>query len=567
MKSLYKYLLGFALIAVVFPACQDDLTKTPLDAPANTNFYSNQDELLLGINGAYNETLWWEITGSPAPEQLDAMTDLGFERSNGDIKAVALGSASSTSGIFESTWNQFYGALSRVNNLLGNMSRAEENVSSEFMERIEAEARFLRAYAYIYLSELYGDVPLLTEAPNIEDAQIARTSKSEVVDQIISDLDFAAQTLPESWSGSDEGRATKGAAFALKARIALYNERWDVAAQTAQEVMDMDVYSLYPDYGAMFQYEGIRNSGVILDMPFQTGVNTHNIPRRHGSRNMGAYSQSVPSQFIVDSYEATDGKPIDESSAYDPAHPFDNRDPRLDASIIRPQAIWGDFIFETHPDSSETWQVDEAGNRISRMTNQDVTNPFASFTGYLWRKYTDPEDYPSRIDESELNFILIRYAEVLLTYAEARIENGNIDQSVLEAINRVRARAYGVNLSDVSQYPAITTTSQSELRRIVRRERKVEFANEGLRLFDIRRWQIAEDVMNGMFMGRPQGAYRNILSAPEINNATGHPGYGGRQDLFRNVEPRTFNPNRDYLWAIPQAELDVNDEMTQNTGY
>src|SRR5690625_4239194 len=153
---------------------------------------------------------------------------------------------------------------------------------------------------------------------------------------------------------------------------------------------------------------------------------------------MVAYSQSVPSQFIVDSYEATDGKPIDESSAYDPAHPFDNRDPRLDASIIRPQAIWGDFIFETHPDSSETWQVDEAGNRISRMTNQDVTNPFASFTGYLWRKYTDPEDYPSRIDESELNFILIRYAEVLLTYAEARIENGNIDQSVLEAINRVR---------------------------------------------------------------------------------------------------------------------------------
>jgi hypothetical protein len=454
-----------------------------------------------------------------------------------------------------------------VNNLLDNMSRAEENVSGEFMQRVEAEARFLRAFSYLYLSELYGDVPLLTTVPTVEEAEIGRTPKEEVVNQIISDLDFAAQTLPESWPGGDQGRATSGAALALKARVALYNERYEMAAQTAQQIMQSGVYSLHPDFAEMFQYEGIRNSGVILDVPYQSGVNTHNVPRRHGSRNVGAWSQSVPSQFAVDSYEATDGEPIDESSVYDPDNPFENRDPRLDGSIVRPQAVWGGFIFETHPDSTETWRVDEQGNRTTKMANEDVTNPFATFTGYLWRKYTDPEDYPQRIDNSELNFIIIRYAEVLLTYAEARIESGNIDQSVLDAINRVRARGYGVDLAQTTEYPAITTTNQSELRRIVRRERKVEFANEGLRLFDIRRWRIADEVMDGTFVGRPRGAYATIPNAPDIGDATGHPDYMGMLDLYRNVEPRSFNPDKDYLWAIPQEEIDVNDEISQNPGY
>lgn len=567
MKTLFNQ-IAVALIAImVVSGCDTMLEKAPLDAPSNTNFYSSQDELVLAINGAYNETLWWGISGSPAYEQLDAMTDLGFERSNGAVKSIADGSATSSNGVFLSGWDQFYGGISSVNNLINNMSRAEGSVSESFMQRIEGEARFLRAFAYLYLTELYGDVPLLTEVPTVEEAEIGRTSKEEVVDQIISDLDAAAQVLPVSWSGDDEGRATRGAALALKARAALYNERYDVAAQTARQVMDEGVYALHPSYEEMFQYEGVRNSGVILDVPYQTGVSTHNIPRRHGSRNVGAWSQSVPSQFAVDAYEATDGEPIDESAVYDAANPFEERDPRLDASLIRPQDTWGGFVFETHPDSTETWEVDEQGNRTARMANQDVTNPFATFTGYLWRKYTDPEDYPQRIDQSELNFMLIRYAEVLLTYAEAQIEAGNIDASVLDAINRVRARAYGADLSQTTEYPAVTTTNQSELREIVRRERKVEFAGEGLRLFDIHRWRIAEEVMNGALVGRPRGAYSTVPGPPAIDDASGHPSYDGMMDLFREVEPRSFNPDRDYRWAIPQAEVDVNDEVTQNPGY
>lgn len=567
MKRLFKYTVVLLIVGMVLPACKEELTKAPLDAPSNANFYSTQDELMLGINGTYSATLWWMINGSPAQEALESMTDMGFERSNGDVKSIADGSATSTNGTFSETWNHFYEGIARANNLLQNMSRAEENVSDEFMERIEAEARFLRAYSYIYLSELYGDIPILTKVPTIDEAEIGRTAKEEVVNQIVADLDFAAGILPESWSGGDVGRATRGAALALKARVALYNERFDVAAEAAQKVIDSGVYTLHPNFKEIFQYEGIRNSGVILDMPFQTGVSTSYHPQRQGSRNVGAWSQQVPSQFAIDAFEATDGEPIDESSVYDPANPFQNRDPRLDATIIRPQSIWGDFIFETHPDSAETWKVDELGNRTSRMENQDVTNPYASFTGYLWRKYTDPEDYPSKIQESELNFIVMRFAEVLLTYAEAKIESGNIDKSVLEAINRVRARAYGTDLGNINQYPAVTTTSQSELQRIVRRERKVEFMLEGLRLFDIKRWEIADEVMNGVFTGRPIGAYSNLPATPQIDDQTGHPDYGSNQDLYRNVEPRSFNPERDYLWAIPQTEVNVNDEIGQNSGY
>src|SRR5699024_6129174 len=232
---------------------------------------------------------------------------------------------------------------------------------------------------------------------------------------------------------------------------------------------------------------------------------------------------------------------------------------------VRSQSIFGDIVFETHPDSTETWKV-QGGDSV-RVENKDVTNPYATFTGYTWRKYTDEEDLPQFRTESSLNWILIRYAEVLLTYAEAKIENNDIDQSVLNAMNAVRARGFGVDPSQVGSYPTITTTNQSDLRRILRNERKIELSLEGFRLFDIRRWGIAEKVKDGQLIGRPKGAYSTITSPPNIIDETGHPDYGSTQNLYRNVEPRTFNPNKHWLWPIPQHELDTNENMEQNPGY
>jgi len=338
-----------------------------------------------------------------------------------------------------------------------------------------------------------------------------------------------------------------------------------VAIEASQAVMDLNAYSLYDDYEELFQYEGIRCSEVIFDLPYLQGIVVHGYPQRAGSRMVGSFSAIVPSQFMVDSYLASDGKPIDKSEVYDPAEPFKNRDPRLAASLVIPQSVLAGFVFETHPDSNRTWRVED-GVKIERVTNLDVTNPFATFTGYLWRKYSSPIDYPLRNRASELNFILMRYAEVLLTYAEAKIENNDIDQSVLDAMNKIRARAYGADFTDTGSYPEVALTGQEELRRILRNERKVELADEGFRLYDIRRWEIADVVMDGPLVGRPVRSYQEIPAPPVIDEETGHPMYGETLPLYRQVIQRTFRA-RDWLYPIPQSEINVNRSIIQNTGY
>lgn len=566
MKNLIKYMSYFVIVcmAVGLFSCSDQLTKAPLDSPSDVTFFSNANELEVAINGVYN-SLWWEIRNIPGPLELDNSTDIGFLR-DGPLKIVAQGGHTTETSEIENTWNHFYAGIARANNLLENMDKAQEVVTEEFFARIQAEARFLRAFFYHYLTELYGDVPLILRVLPVAESQQGRTTKSEVVEQIYSDLDFAAQHLPIVWSGDDEGRATRGAALALKARVALYNENYGMVSQVASEVMNLGAYELYPDYEGQFQYEGVRSSGVILDVDYADGVNDHDVPIRQGDRMVGAWSTEVPSQFMLDSYQATDGRPIDQSTVYDPANPFENRDPRLEASIVRPQSTFAGYVFETHPDSTETWRI-EAGVNVERVDNQNVLNPFASFTGLVWRKYLSEEDFPERAQSGILNFIYIRYAEVLLTYAEAKIESNDIDQSVLDAMNKVRARGYGVEVGQTNDYPVITTTDQNELRHEIRYERKVELANEGFRWFDIRRWGIADQVMDGPLIGHPPRR-ENVTEPPTIQeDLSYHPDYGALQDLYRNVEQRTFNSAKDWLWPIPQAEINVNENISQNPGY
>jgi hypothetical protein len=565
MRYLNQYYIGCILVifVLIVVSCEGQLNKAPLDKPSNKSFFSNKKQLKLAINGAYHQ-LWWG--SKPMPVLLDNGTDEGFERQNQNgHHAISVGTADPETGAFESTWKHMYQGVSRCNILLKRMTKAKNKVSENFYKKIQGQARFLRAWYYFWLVELYGDVPLVTKVLTLEKGDnLAQTPKDSVIAQMFRDLDFAAKNLPSSWPGNDKGRATKGAALTLKARTALLNGKFSVAATSAKKVMDMGVYSLYPDYEQLFQYKGKRSKGVIFDEPFKIGVRTSSLSVQLGPRNPSGYSIYVPSQFMVDMYEASDGLPIDKSPLYDPTHPFRNRDPRLDASIIRPGSKFAGYYFYTHPDSTKTTYIKNGQKK--RVTNQDVTNPYATFTGYCWRKYDALEDFQKNQQKtSELNFIYMRYAEALLTYAEAKIEMDDIDQSVLDVINKVRARAYGVNPSQTSKYPAITTTDQDKLRKKVRYERTVEFANEGLRFFDIRRWDIGKDVKDGPLIGRPKGAYKTIPHAPSIDK-NGHPHYDGMRNLYRIVEHRTFT-KKNYWWAIPQSEIDVDDNLTQNPGY
>lgn len=556
MEHLKYFLFLFVFAGV---SCNKEyLNKLPLDSPSSGNFFSNQDELQLAINGAYTG-LWWMGSNVPYQMFLDATTDIAWSRGNySDVQTVQAGNFTPQEPIFSSTWSHMYAGISKCNNILQNMHRAEQVVTPNFYSSIKAQALFLRSYYYYYLIELYDDVPWVTSMLSLDSAELPKTPKEQIAEHLYTDLDSAAANLPITWGGSDAGRATKGAALTLKARIALDDGDYQTAAQAAKSVIELGVYSIDPNYEELFHYAGEGSNEIILNLPFLSGVQVNSIPQLEGPRFAPGYSILVPTQRLVDLYECTDGKPIDESPEYDPSHPFRNRDPRLDQSIIRPGSWFDNFLFQTNPDSTQTYQV--VGGDTVRVQNLEVTNPYATFTGYLWRKYLDSTDIPQNVTSSQQDFILMRYAEVLLTYAEAKIELNEIDQSVIDAINQVRTRP------SVHMPPVSLSMSQEELREIVRYERTVEFADEGFRLFDIRRWKYAEHVLPGNVYGRRTKAHWFDPVVPQIDqwqNVT----YPDANTLFKIISVNTFDPSKNYLWPIPQTEIDVDHNLKQNPGY
>ncbi|MCD4737376.1 MAG: RagB/SusD family nutrient uptake outer membrane protein [Bacteroidales bacterium] len=576
MKNINKTFL-LLIAVIIIGACTEVLDLESLTEPTDVTFFSNEKELDLAITGVYSSTIW--KGGSyhlPIQVNMDnGATDIGLVRGSFvGFDELGAGSHSASTAGFQSLYEHLYRGIGRANNLLQNMDRAQDVVPAESFNAIKAQALVLRAYFYHYLIELFGDVPYTVElASTPEDALLPRVAKSTIVDNLLADLQTAAGLLPDIWS--DHGRITRDVALALRARIALYNENYSEAVASAKAVMDNDIYSLHPDYKELFERAGENSPEIMMVMAFQDGFEVTRFPLAHGSRNRGSYSGVVPTQSMVDSYEAIDGLPIDESAIYDPSQPFDNRDPRLGASIITPQSEWAGIIFESHPDSL-TFRMADGSIGGTNKDSRTASWP-AAFCGYLWKKYTDEAAQEIKYKFSDQNFILMRFTEVLLIYAEAMIEQDIIDASVLDAINQIRARAYGVDITDTGNYPAITTTDQAELRKVIRRERKVELADEGFRLFDIRRWKIAEKVMPVVLYGRIlDEASATLVPSIDDDCFVSYEGVESQYDLntdsrFINAQNRMFTNPRDYLCPIPQAEIDTykgfGETLEQNTGY
>jgi hypothetical protein len=559
MKKNIKFCLMITILLLAGSACNKDyLDKDPLSGPSNQSFFTSQDELILAVNGIYTAMAITPTDAMPYNTTIDATTDINWDRNTSGLQALGKGNQDSNSDYALNLWTGFYKLIARCNFILDNVNKVKDVTTPAIYARCIAEARFGRAYAYQNLIELYGGVPLVTKMLSLNDAQLPRNTKEEVLSFVLTELDEAAKDLPVTYGAADVGRATKGAALAFKARAALFNQKWDVAAEAAKAVMDLNTYSLHPNFGELFTYNGQSSKEIILALQYlKTAKRTHSVPRNLLSRNGQGTANKVPSQSLVDSYECTDGLTIDKSPLYDPAKPFVNRDPRLSFTVALPGSTYFNYQFETHKDSLKCWNYNI--NPATRIDNQDAINAYASFTGYCWRKYVDLTDKVD-VSNSELNIILIRYAEILLTYAEAKIEAGQIDASVYTAINLVRQRP-SVNM------PAIPSgLSQAELRSIVHKERLYELAMEGVRLFDIRRWKIAEQIMTGPFYGRI--AKGLLASAPviDMNGIAKYDNVPNKADM-RVIETRRFNVNRDYLWPIPNIEIVTNPKLTQNPGY
>ncbi len=561
-KKIISAVAGCIFLAFL-GGCKDEYLEKIPSNPSSATFYSNADELQIGLLGCYSQLNYQEQNYGlgnlrvPWHIFIDATTDICWDRTNGALQDIGKGTIDANNGVVLVKFRETYKGIARCNFLLDNIGKLKDKIPTALYNQSIAEARFIRALNYSYLLTLFGGVPLVTTTLTITDSQVPKSTKAEVADFIINEMEAASKDLPLNQAVMNDGRATKGAALAIKARTALYNEKWDVAAAAAKAVMDLNKYSLHTNYADLFKYVGESSKEIIFSLQYAKNVNTHTTPRYFLPRLPGGVCDKVPFQSFIDSYECTDGLSIDASPLYNPQKPFLNRDPRLSFTCGVPGDRLFGYQFETHKDSLQIWNYNVTP--AVRIANTEATHAFATFTGYVFRKYCDEVD-KADVQNSELNIILMRYAEVLLTYAEAKIEANQIDQSVYDAINLVRRRAT-VNM------PAITTgKSQQELRSIVRKERKYEFAMEGLRLADIRRWKIAEQVMVGNAYGRiPKG----LLANAPIVDANGTPNYNNvtnRTDM-RIIETKVFNKDRDYLWPFPAIEVQTNKKLVQNPNY
>jgi len=443
-------------------------------------------------------------------------------------------------------WTQNYAVIRKANLFMEKIDAAPADAAVK--SRMKAEAQFLRAFCHAELVKCFGGVPLMLKAGTPEESIIPRNTYEECLNQIVKDCDEAAAALPVAVQSSDLGRATKMAALALKARMLLYyasplnntaNDlgRWTNAAAAAKAAMAYGPppgsgdYGLYPDYYRLF-LDKLGNKEVIFARKFQNP----DIKPSDGARNKwymsvpgvndGAWGGFAPTQNLVDAYEMKNGKAIsDGSSDYDDQHPYDNRDSRLDKSVIHQGTVYkAGIVIETY-----------------RGGNTNNTNRLdSSKTGYGLMKMVDTSKYGAAGD-ADNDWIFLRYAEVLLNYAEAQNEAVGPDASVMDALNQVRAR---------SGQPNVPALSQADMRDRIRNERRVELSFEEHRFFDVRRWKL------GMTFFRQPARKVQITKNPDGTFTYSYPKWEDRDyKEFQNLLP------------IPQSELDRNGKLTPNPGY
>ncbi|MDR1454624.1 MAG: RagB/SusD family nutrient uptake outer membrane protein, partial [Tannerella sp.] len=321
MKRIINYILYPGVVSLLlFTACESLLDVDPSDKYSADTFWKTEEHAKAGLSGCYNALLPWRAEHFFEFDLITANA-MPYNESNG-TQAIGKGEHLSTTPLIALLWTNCYTGIGRTNTFLDKIDGVamDDNLRS----RMTGEAKFLRAFFYFNLVDKFGGVPLITETPNAaKHADLPRNSKEAVVEQILKDLTDAAPLLPNTYSGSDLGRATKGAALALKARALLYNERWSEAAEASKAVMDLGVYSLFNDYRNFFSEANKHNVEVIFNVEsslpdYQT---THD-------QTIFRLNRPAPLKELVDKYQMTDGKSIHESQLYDPEKPYENRDPR-----------------------------------------------------------------------------------------------------------------------------------------------------------------------------------------------------------------------------------------------
>lgn len=564
MKKFVFIIVCLAL----FTGCEK-LDLNPLSEGSSENWYSDATEIQMSLNDLYR-TYLWDLEINFIAER---MTDNWTQRQS--VRPFVAGAINSEWSRAENLWLDTYKGITRANTVLNSLDNAQGNVPDAQIRQFAAEAHFFRAVFYSRLAFFYGDVPFYTDYLTIEEAfELGRTDKDVIMETVYEDFDIAIRDLPEAYGGNELKRATKGAAMAFKARAALYMEDWELARDAAKAVMDLDVYSLHPHYGEYFLSKTRNSPETIFALPRSFELGSSWGAKNFYTRTPGGSNVAQPSWDLFAAYPTTDGLPIDESPLFDPRNPFENRDPRLSMTIAEFGTEHLGYIYDPNPYTTETLNL-ATGEMVPNRDTRSV-DTYAAYNGLATKKGVD-EDWTDD-NQTDFDIRIMRYADVLLMYAEAKIELGEIDQATLDAINQVRARAYGVDVAEVSEYPAITTMNQSELRTILRNERRIELAWENRRFDDLLRWRIADEALTRPIYGLldPNELKEKVVDeglwfwpeTPEIDE-NWLPDFSSMHEagLIKVLAERNFE-ERQYLFPIPSKEIMINDNLKpQNPGY
>jgi starch-binding outer membrane protein, SusD/RagB family len=592
-KIIYIPLL---LMAIAVGGCKKFIDRKPLTESAGSTFLSNQEEMEQSLNGVYASAMWIFPNNTPLLFAVESSTDIAIRRDQNAEDFVALGEGSFfvNNGIVNTCWAQAYKLAQRANQHLSAMENGKSNVPAQTFGRIRAEALTLRAWSYFHLMYMFGDIPYYKTFPTIEEVLSAkRTPVATIVADLYKDLDEAVAAFDAAGTTAVQamGKVNKGVTLGIKAKLALLIKDYTTAAAASNAVITSGNYGLNPRFTDLFVLSGQQaniNKEIMFNQTYPTDIAE---PQNWGMwitvprQITGSQSSHFPSQSLVDHYEGKDGLRIDASAVYDPANPKLNRDNRLRWTISLPgdtlvymvqtgaslpylqpkektifsiyansrkRFNWNSGVFDDVAGGNNDW----IGAQAAGIQWQVSATGSRGGVGYVWKKYVDSTQIHSNL---KTGYILMRYADILLMYAEAKVEANQIDASVTNAINLVRSR---------SGQPIVATTNQATLRQIIRRERAVEFAGEGLRLFDLKRWDIYGKANSGPVVG----AALNPLVAPAIPvfDANDIPNYSSsiaQRINFRN-QIRNNNDAKFKLWPIPQFEIDANPNgITQNPNW
>lgn len=579
MKKIIIYLATMLLAAMTFTGCYD-LETYPGDKVNEGTFYKTGDHAHQGLMGIYgmlrlNEAYGYQFC-------FDHLGDIAYGY---NYYMMFLATYTDRDGTIQAHWQTFYDGIHRVNTFIRSVKGMRGIITDEQINEYVAEAKFLRAMFYFSLTDLFGGVPYYDESTNVNEEFMnlkqPRSSLEEVRAHILEDLDEAIKYLPVEHAASEYGRATKGAAYALRGKVHLYDKEWQSAINDFEEIVynksNNDGYALDDDYARVFKlYNGAKSPETVFSIQNKSGVGTEygmQIQALMGCR--GAYgscwNNTVPSTQLVDMYEFKDGRPFNWDEifpGYNAMTPeqrkellsvemdgsgtivglreadtakilsaYTCRDPRLMATVIVPYSHYmGNIGRTTNVDLIFALDHNLAGN-----ANGGTIQNNAGWVSYLYRKFVTEGDQGGAISNrlhTPFAFPLIRFADVLLMLSEAYNEAGQLDKAVTE-FNKVRAR---VGMPGLNSGPAwMVVSNKEQMAERIRKERAVEFAGEGLRFSDLRRWgyEIAHKTLNNV----------------DAVNIYGEPIY---THLFTE---------RDMLWPIPGVERERNKELTQNPGW